>query len=335
MREPDTETGTSYFGVHDPEHAKRDLDRFRESGLGAVLHTFSERARTYHRENVRDIVDASHDRGFTVYVNPWSVGGVFGGEEFSNFVAEHPDARQRLNTGDRAPAACFNHPAFREFVREWTRDAAGLGADVLFWDEPHWYNAGWVDDYPDDAWSCRCEHCRERYRDRYDGPMPATETERVSAFREASLLDFLDEVMALTHDEGAENAVCLMPRQTADYGLRDWSELAASDHLDRLATDPYWEAFGESNDPEAFVSEFGREVTDLADEYGLRSQLWIQGFALDDGSAPDDVRAATRTALDADPDSVFLWGYDGCRTVSEIACAEPMAVWDAYLSTLP
>ncbi|WP_227378674.1 hypothetical protein [Haladaptatus halobius] len=332
---PNIEAGTSYFGVRDPEHAETDLDRFSDAGLDAVLHTFSERDREFYRETMADIVAASHDRSLSVYVNPWGVGGVFGGEAFSRFVARNPDSRQVLNTGERVSAACFNDPAFREFVREWTHDAAGLGADVLFWDEPHWHNVHWYgDDHPNDVWCCRCEHCRGLYRERYDESMPATETERVSTFREESMLDFLDEMMALTRDEGAENAVCLMPTQSADHGPRDWAQLAKNDHIDVLATDPYWAAFTEDAEPGEYVARFGKELVEITDDHDLRSQLWIQGFGLRGDSAPDDVRTATRTALDL-ADSVFMWGYDGCRAISKIACAEPMAVWEAYLDELP
>lgn len=333
---PDIEAGTSYFSVQDPEHARADLDRFREEGLDAVLHTFSERDQSFYRETMAEIVSASGDRGLTTYVNPWAVGGVFGGEEFSRFVAHNPDSRQVLSTGERVPSACFNDPTFREFMREWTRDAAGLGADVLFWDEPHWHNVHWYEDeYPDDVWCCRCAHCKELYREQYVEPMPATETERVSRFRETSMLDFLEEMMALTHEEGAENAVCLMPGESADNGPRDWAEMAESDHIDVLATDPYWSAFTEDADPGEYVARFGEELVEVADDHGIRSQLWIQGFGLSGESATNDVRTATRTALDCGADSVFMWGYDGCRTISEIACEEPMAVWDAYLDELP
>ncbi|WP_433627468.1 hypothetical protein [Halomicrococcus sp. NG-SE-24] len=328
------ETGTSYFDVMDVRHAERDLDRFRDAGLDAVLHTFSERDREYFERTKADLVAASHDRDFTVYVNPWAVGGVFGGEAYSGLVAREPSVRQRLASGERVPAACFNDPDFREYVRGWTRDAVDIGADVLFWDEPHWYNVDWFREYAADDWSCRCEHCRERYRERFDEPMPVTETEAVTRFREESLLDFLDEMMALGHERGAENAVCLMPKKTADYGFSDWSRVATNDHLDVLATDPYWEAFGESNDPESFVAEFGETVSSLAADNDLRSQLWVQGFDLEAGAAAD-VRAATRAALDVGVDSLFTWGYDGCRTISGIAADEPDAVWDAFLDELP
>ncbi|WP_247004357.1 hypothetical protein [Halosolutus gelatinilyticus] len=329
------EKGTSYFSVRDPEHAESDLDRFRESGLNAVLHTFSERDREYYADTMEKIVAASHDRDFTVYVNPWAVGRVFGGEAFSEFIGRNLDSCQVLSTGDRVAAACFNDPTFREYVRGWTADAAAIGADVLFWDEPHWYIPEWFDDeVPEGAWTCRCETCQSLYEERYGERMPATQTDRIDEFREESLLSFLDEMMALAAENGCENAVCLLPSEDADHGLSDWERLAASDHLDVLVTDPYWDVFDEES-PE-FVSYFTDTVVSLADEYDLESQIWIQGFRLDDDSDTiDDVRAATRAAIDGGVDSVFMWGYDACRSISDIACDDPDAVWNAYLDELP
>ncbi len=325
------EFGTSYFGVRNREHAVTDLDDFDAAGLNAVLHTFSERDRKYYRGTMSDMVDASHDRGFDVYVNPWAVGRVFGGEALSEFIGRHPDARQVVSTGGRAPAACFNHPDFRTYMREWTRDAAGLGADVLFWDEPHWFLPAWHErEYPDGAWGCRCSHCRERYERRYDEPMPREQTDDVRAFKAAELLEFLTEMMAIGREEGVENAVCLLPSEDADHGLEDWESLATNDHLDVLATDPYWDVFPEAGDPAAFVGRFSEKVAGMADEHDLRSQIWIQNFRLPAGAA-DDVRTATRTAIDAGVDSVFAWGYRGCESISSIACEEPAAAWEAYL----
>lgn len=329
------EKGASYFGNRTLSHVESDLDRFAENGLDAILHTFSEEDREYYTGTMEDIVAASHDRGFTVYVNPWAVGRVFGGEALSEFIGLNPDACQQLSTGDRVPAACFNSPAFRDYMREWTADAVGLGADVLFWDEPHWYIPEWFDhEIPEGAWTCRCSHCQEKFEERYDEQMPATRTDRIDEFREASLLEFLTDMMALTREEGAENAVCLLPSEDADHGLADWEELAELDDLDVLVTDPYWGVF--DRDSDEFVSYFTDKVVTLANENDLRSQIWIQGFRLGDGPETiENVRTATRAAIDGDVDSVMMWGYDACETISDIACDDPEGVWNAYLEELP
>lgn len=331
------ETGTSYFGVRDPRHVERDLDRFVDAGLTAILHTFSEADREYYQETMTDIVAASHDKDLTVYVNPWAVGHVFGGEALSEFVGRNPNHCQIMSTGERVAAACFNSPRFREFMREWTRDAASLGADVLFWDEPHWYIAEWYNkEFPDDAWGCRCEHCRKAYRERFDESMPTEYTEHVAQFREESLLSFLNDVMSVAREAGSRNAVCLLPSEDSEHGLRDWADLADNQNLDILATDPYWAIHADTADPGEFVGYFAETVESLAADNGLESQIWIQGFRLDDGAeTAAAVRSATRAAIDSGVDSIFMWGYDACRTISSIACEDPESVWSAYLGELP
>lgn len=329
------ESGTSYFGVRDPSHVETDLDRFVDSGLNAVLHTFSEADQAYYQDTMAEIVQQSHNRGMTVYVNPWSVGRVFGGEAFSEFIGRNPGECQVTSTGERVAAACFNSPAFREFMQEWTQDAVNLGADVLFWDEPHWFLPTWHDEeFSDDVWGCRCEHCRAAFDERYGYEMPREETEDVAAFKAEMLLDFLREMMRTGKDAGTENAVCLLPSEDSKHGLADWGPLARSEDLDVLATDPYWGVFPEADSPTEFVGYFAEKVATMASEYDLRSQIWIQGFRLDAGTG-DEVRAATRTAINASVDSVFMWGYDACRSISSIACDETADVWNAYLDEIP
>jgi len=324
------EYGTSYFGVRNRTHGGEDLDRFAAAGLNAVLHTYSERDRRYYEGTMTDIVEASAERGLTTYVNPWAVGRVFGGEALSEFVGRNPDVRQVTGAGEPVYAACFNNPDFRAFMREWTRSAAGLGPDYLFWDEPHWFLPAWSDQsFPEDTWACRCDHCQAAFEEAHGSEMPRENTEEVRAFKQDSLLAFLREMMAVASDAGAANAVCLLPSVDADHGLADWETLAREPDLDVLSTDPYWAAFDEP-DAAAFVGRFAERVATLADRHDLRSQIWIQGFRLGPDST-EDVRAATRAAIDAGVDSVFMWGYDACESISSIAPAEPEAVWRAYL----
>ncbi|MXV60483.1 hypothetical protein GS429_00035 [Natronorubrum sp. JWXQ-INN-674] len=333
----DLERGTSYFGVRNVEHAERDLERFDEAGLNAVLHTFSERDYEYYQGTMERIVEKSHDRGFTVYVNPWGVGRVFGGEAVSEFIGRRADARQVLSTGEGVPAACFSNPTFRRFVRNWTKAAVETGADVVFWDEPHWFIADWADiSVPETAWTCHCEHCQRAFEAQYGESLPTDPTPQTDAFREDMLLEFLDEMMELVHGLGARNAVCLLPREDTEHGLSDWESLAANEFLDIFATDPYWAAFPHATGPESFVGEYTDRVVSLANEHDVDSQIWIQGFRLDDEpSTIEAVKTATETAVEGGVDSVFMWGYDGCRSISSIACDDPDAVWNAYLETVP
>lgn len=332
----DMEQGASYFGVRDLRHVEADLDRFVDEGLNAILHTYSERDRKFYEGTMADIVAASNERGFTTYVNPWGVGKVFGGEALSQFLGKNPGERQQLTTGSREYAACFNSPAFREFMREWTHSAVDLDPDMLFWDEPHWILPDWFDDdEPDDTWVCRCEHCKRRYREQYDTPMPMTEDDTIRRFREDSLLEFLNEQMAIAHEHGIENAVCLVPESDADHGIANWDRLAEDEYIDLISTDPYWGLFAGA-DIDSFVREAVERVTGLASEYDLRSQIWVQGFGLpDEPSTYENIRKVTREAADGGVDSTFMWGYDGCRSISSITSENPNRVWETYLDALP
>jgi hypothetical protein len=329
------ERGASYFGVRDLKHVERDLDRFKDEGLNAILHTYSERDREFYDNTMKDIVAASKERGFTTYINPWGVGKVFGGEAFSEFLAKHPEAKQRIVGGPREHAACFNHPEFQGFMQEWTESAVELNPDVVFWDEPHWILPDWFDaDQPDDAWVCRCDHCKDHYYKQYDRPMPVSEDKTVREFRENSLLKFLEKQMSIVDEAGVDNAVCLVPVSDSDHGIADWERLVASEHIDLISTDPYWDLFADG-DVEEFVRESVDRVTDLAETDGIRSQIWIQGFGLDDRDKTyQHIQTATRCAVDGNVDSVFMWSADGCRSMSSIACENPSRTWETYLNAL-
>lgn len=329
------EFGASYFGVRDVRHVTDDLNRFANEGLNAVLHTFSERDQTFYEETMADIVEESNERGFTTYVNPWAVGKVFGGEAFSEFLAKNPDSRQQTVTGERQHGACINDPAFRAMMREWTETAVSFDPDYIFWDEPHWLISEWFDDnQPDDAWVCRCPVCRKQYEDAHGEPMPACEDETVRKFREDSLLDFLSEMMAIAADDGIRNTVCLVPHSDIEHGISDWDRLAADDNIDMISTDPYWGLFADE-DVESFVGDATEKVVGLAEKYNLDSQIWIQGFGLDDEPETyEHVRLATETAIERGVDSIFMWGWDGCRVISSIASENPNDVWKTYLDTI-
>lgn len=327
------EYGTSYFGVRDPKHARRDLDRFVESGLNAVLHTFSERDQRYYRGTMEEIVTASHERNLTVYVNPWAVGNVFGGEALTEFPAHHPGARQQLSNGDRVPAACFNAPVFRDFMRQWVEDAAGTGADVLFWDEPHWFEPQFRgDEYPAGPWTCRCPHCRSRYEKEVGESMPETLTDQIRAFKTRSILDFLEELTIASARAGAKNAVCLAPEPDTE-DIYDFGKFAALEHVDLIGATPFWDFHDQ--DPEEFVGTWAEKITTVTSNYEISSQVWIQGFALDASKETmADFGTALRTAKSYDPDSLFLWGWDGCRVMSSIACEAPETIWREFLKNI-
>ena len=89
--------GASYFANRILRHVREDMKKMIDDGCNFVVHTMSEHDITYHSGTMVDIVKASHDVGLEVFLDPWGVGRVFGGESFSTFVEEYSNCRQRLN----------------------------------------------------------------------------------------------------------------------------------------------------------------------------------------------------------------------------------------------
>lgn len=325
------EFGTSYFGVRDVNHVRADLERFSENQLNGILHTFSERDQQYYAGTMREIIAESKHSGFNVYLNPWGVGRVFGGEALSEFPSRYPNHTQLLSSGDRAPAACLNSPRFREYMSEWIEDAATLNPDLIFWDEPHWYTPRWrTSPVSSESWVCTCRFCRERFEKSFDEPFPENRTEKIISFRKESLLDFLDQMIRETSQHNLANAVCLMPEPETERTPESWELLAGHDHLDLLATTPYWALH--NKEPEPFVQAWSIKIIELSEKHNLISQVWIQGFGLDGrGKTLKKHQIAIKTALDCNPDSLFVWGWDGCRTISSIAPDNPSKVWSIFL----
>ena len=56
--------------------------------------------------------------------------------------------------------------------------------------------------------------------------MPRELTPEVQAFREASVVDFLREMLAHVAARGGENTICLLPSTEGAHGISDWNTVA-------------------------------------------------------------------------------------------------------------
>ena len=320
-------TGCAYFGVRIVRHVERDLDDLVRRGFTGVLHTFSENDLAYYRDTMKRIVDASHARGLEVQMNPWGLGRTFGGEAESRFVTMNPDACQVLDDGRRVAAACLNHPRYRSFCAEWADAALDAGADLVFWDEPHWVVPEHVGVEDATRWSCRCDVCRERFgRD-----FPAELDDEVLAFREESLVDFLGELTAHVRSRGGRNTICLLPAVEGAHGVRDWDAVASLPGVDVFATDPYWKSFDEEAGP--FVRRFAKLLVETAARHGVVSELWVPAFRLTAADIPD-LEDAVTAAQTAGVDRVWVWGYEACAHMSHLATADSLEVWERVCELL-
>lgn len=301
------------------------------AGLGftGVLHTFSENDLEYYRDQMRRIVEVSHEAGLEVRISPWGLGHTFGGEAESLFTAVHPRACQVLDDGSPTGAGCPNQPLFRDFARYWADAAIQTGADHVFWDEPHWVHPPRFG-AAEERWGCRCVRCRTLFLERFGEEMPKEITPEVTAFREESLAGFVRELVAHVSEGGARSTVCLLP-SAGGSGLADWSPVASAPGLDTLATDPYWKLFGYP--ASGFVGDLSRHARRLADEHEVGAQVWIQGFGLGPEDE-EDIHAAANAAREAGVTDLWTWGYEACGHMSSLGTREPEKVWRALTGAL-
>jgi len=319
--------GSSYFGVRIVRHVRRDMTDLAARGYSGVLHTFSENDFAYYRGTMAEIVAVSHDVGLTVQASPWGLGRTFGGEAESRWVTFHPEECQVLDDGRRVAGACLNSAAYRAFVKEWADWVLECGVDSVFWDEPAWMVPAHVGIDDPTRWTCRCGRCAERF----GGDIPGELTEEVRAFREASVVDFLREVVAHVAARGGSNTICLLPATEGAHGISDWSSVASLPGLTTFATDPYWKHWNESAGP--FVRRFARLLRETCEQHGVRAQLWLPSFGLTAGEIPD-VEAAVAAAREEGIDDLWTWGYEACGHMTHLATPDSPLVWEAVSAAL-
>jgi N-acetylmuramic acid 6-phosphate etherase len=296
-------------------------------GYSGVLHTFSENDFAYYRGTMREIVEASHDAGLAVQASPWGLGRTFGGEAESRFVTFHPDECQVLDDGRRVAGACLNSPAYRAFCKEWADWVIECGVDSVFWDEPAWMVPAHVGIDDPSRWTCRCAHCAERF----GRAVPAELTPEVQAFREASVLDFLREVVSHVAARGGKNTICLLPSTEGTHGISDWNTVASLPGLTTFATDPYWKHWNEPAGP--FVRRFARLLNETCERHGVLSQLWLPSFGLTKDEIPE-LEAAIAAAREEGIDDRWTWGYEACGHMTSLATPDAPLVWEAVSAAL-
>jgi hypothetical protein len=320
--------GISYFGVRRPKWALEDMKEIKERGFTHVLHTWSEEDLLYYRDSMQEIIDGSDELGLKVYVNPWGVGRVFGGEAFSELVGRNFSLAQKTVDGKSKVAACPNQQEFRDYMDQWIQAVCSTKVETIFWDEPHFYfEKGNLNN-----WACCCDQCQKIFFDKYGFKMPDSLTPEVQSFREDSLIDFLNVMTEKVHCLGTRNSVCLLP-PWFPAGIENWDRIAELPFVDEISSDPYWEKTTSSEIIKENYREVSKQVLSVAHKYGKEAQIWIKNYHIVKDKE-SDVRLATEEAYDAGIRNIFAWSYLGSEYLSWLRSDNPELVYETQISAL-
>ncbi|MBI1882979.1 MAG: hypothetical protein HYS08_02100 [Chlamydiae bacterium] len=318
--------GVSYFSNRYLSHFKEDLVEIQSFPFHYILHTFSENDLAYYRGTLQKMIALSKEAGLQVYVDPWGVGGVFGGEAFSRFVAQHPEECQVLSSGRRLAAACPARPRFLDFMKGWLEAVSQLKSDVVFWDEPHFYfENNLTSRNSSEDWACCCDFCRHEFKKQWGHEMGPELTAEILTFREECLISFLRSLCSRAHQLGFKNAVCLVPKFEKILGIEHWEKVASLPEVDILSADPY--AILLNVQVRDFVREITQRVTGLAQKFGKESEIWVQAFRIPKGRE-EEVTWAIQEASSGKPSRLAVWSHRGTEAMSELSCDRPELVWE-------
>lgn len=319
--------GVSYFGVRNPKHVFQDMQDLKKSGFTHVLHTYSEEDLQYYRETMKEIIDISVDLGLSVYVNPWGVGRVFGGEAYSELVAKNPGTAQISADGTIQPAICPTSQVFIDYLMNWLDAIAETKAETIFWDEPHFYFAkGNLNN-----WACRCPNCQKLFKKAYGFQMPDNLTPEVLEFRETALVNFLHKMTLAAKERQKRNTVCMLP-PWFPAGIDDWNKIASLPSVDEIASDPYQER----NDSSALVLKHYKKTAErlmkTAKEFNKEAQMWVKCYLIEEGRE-QDVTDSVLVSYDAGIRNIFAWSYKASEYLSWLRSDNPEKAWLAYLES--
>jgi hypothetical protein len=314
---------SSYFGNRILKHIASDMKQLAREGFTGVVHTLTENDLKYYAKSFQDIVSVSHDAGLDVDIDPWGVGMVFGGEAFSNWIAENPDQMQVSRDNCPKPLACLNSEKFRSFMHQWIDCAKDSGAEGLFWDEPHLYIPRKND--PENSWTCTCPKCRELFREKFGHDFPNSFSDEVIEFQGWTIKSFLQEMLLRGRNAGMRNTVCILPKEFVRHDPLKWEEVAGLEGVDIISTDPYWLISG--SDVVSFVKSYSRLIKQLADSNGIEPQIWIQGFRVPSGRE-HELKTAIETVYSEGIRNLAIWGFEACGQMSFLACDNPDLVWE-------
>jgi hypothetical protein len=321
-------TGISYFGVRNPQWVRKDMEIIKKSGFDYVLHTFSEEDLQYYPETMKEIIALSKKEGLKVYVSPWGVGRVFGGEAYSELAAKDPDSAQVSFSGKKLVAACPNSTAFRSYMKKWIVTVCSYDIETVLWDEPHFY----FEKKNPEIHACCCSSCSKLYKEQTGEEIPKKPNEKFEQFRQKSLISFLSYVTKGVHNLGKRNSVCLLPPWFS-AGLENWEEVAKIKSVDEIGSDPYWERGDSVEKVIEGYAKVSEKIATLAKEHDKEAQMWIKNYQIEAGTE-HFVEKATKIVANAGIKNIFAWSYLGSKYMDSLRSDHPDLVWKSQIKAL-
>ncbi|TET77897.1 MAG: hypothetical protein E3J41_06015 [Candidatus Cloacimonadota bacterium] len=308
--------GVSYFGNRILEYVETDMRLLKTIGFDFVVHTYSENDFEFYEKTMHEIVKITKDEGLEAWLDPWGLGGFFGGEAYSSWVLKYSNICQIDSIFERVPAACPNNDMFRKLISTWIKSAAESGADFIFWDEPHFYQHF----SKSGLWCCRCASCVKKFNELYNSKFPLKKSTRIKFFKMESIIDFLSFATDTAEKENIRNAICILPEAEESF----LTKVASLPNLEILATDPYGILFGKPL--KDYVKNETRKLQRAAKKYGKKTQIWTQAFKVPHENHKEVIKAMD-IPLKLGADSIAVWGYKACKYISSISSEFPDELW--------
>lgn len=324
---PTLEFNVAYHPSPYPHAMRLDLEDIGEVCDGIYL-PFAEGHLAYASNAVKKCIEIAHDFGLVVLADFWGYGNLFAcGAVPSLFTVQHPEYNCVSNLGRSVPKSCPNQAPVRAFMKEAIADFVGrYGPDGVFWDEPSYSLAAYLGSLEPEEWVCRCPECQSLFRHEYGCEMPQELTPQVEAFRNQTMLRFLEDLCSYTKSCGEHliTSTCVM---TSDPpGFRE--AVAKTRGLDIFGIDPYWWPDNKVSQKE-FIDAYVAQTVNMACESGKLTESWVCAWKQDAGHEADAYRAAKINA--AHPiNYVSAWSYRDCVSWDQCGranAANPDLVW--------
>lgn len=319
--------GLSYFGNRHFDHALQDLRVIASAGVTIVDHVMSEEDLRWYQGTIEQLVSASKQIGLEVWLTPWAVGGVFGGEAASYAVMEHPEACQIDSVGRQLPALCFNQEPFRELMVAWLDAASASGADVVTWDEPHIGPPG--SGARTETFACYCQVCQQLFLQQFRGAMPRTWTDEIAVFNGSTIARTIEWLVAEANTRGLRSGIIVLPDE--NLGDRGWRELAELGGVAYFGATPYWMFQGvDPEEIEPYLRRWCRRIVSATSGQDVNSLAWIQAFSVPTGRE-SEIQRGFEIMMEEGVEVIAAWGYRACDMMSALAPDRPAETWAAVL----